>query len=89
MPAQTPLPLPSLIEILRDNPGWLDEAVDEAEASRITNIPKATLQTKRVRGGGPPFTKTGKRVSYIRRDLFDFLATGRRTSTSDTANRAA
>ena len=89
MPAQTPLPLPSLIEILRDNPGWLDEAVDEAEASRITKTPKATLQTKRVRGGGPTFTKTGKRVLYIRRDLFDWLTAGRRTSTSDTANRAA
>ena len=87
MPAQTPLP--SLIEILQDNPGWLDEAVNEAEASRITNTPKATLQTKRVRGGGPPFTKIGKRVSYIRRDLFGWLAAGRRTSTSDAANRAA
>ena len=87
MPAQTPLPLPSLIEILRDNPGWLDEAVDEAEASRIIKTPQATLQTKRVRGGGPIFTKAGKRVLYIRRDLFDWLAAGRRTSTSDAANR--
>ena len=86
---QDQTPLPSLIEILRDCPGWLDEAVNEAEASRITNIPTATLQTKRVRGGGPPFTKTGKRVSYIRRDLFGWLVAGRRTSTSDTANRAA
>ncbi len=82
-------PLPSLAETLKSNPGWLDEAVDEAEASRITCTPKATLQTKRVRGGGPPFTKIGKRVSYIRRDLFGWLAAGRRTSTSDAANRAA
>ena len=82
-------PLPSLTDILRDSPGWLDEAVNEAEASRITNTPQATLQTKRVRGGGPPFTKIGKRVSYIRRDLFGWLAAGRRTSTSAAANRAA
>ena len=82
-------PLPSLIDILQGNPGWLDEAADEDEASQITKTPKATLQTKRVRGGGPPFTKVGKRVLYIRRDLFDWLAAGRRTSTSDAANRAA
>ncbi len=67
----TQTPLASLTDILRDNPGWLDEAVNEAEASRITNTPQATLQTKRVRGGGPPFTKVGKRVLYIRREKQD------------------
>ena len=82
-------PLPSLIEILRDNPGWLDEAVSTDEASRITNTAKATLETMRVRGGGPVFSKRGKKVDYIRRDLFAWLAAGRRTSTSDAANRAA
>ncbi len=84
MPAQTPVPLPSLIEILQDNPGWLDEAVSTQEASRITNTAKATLETMRVRGGGPVFSKRGKKVDYIRRDLFDWLAAGRRTSTSAT-----
>ncbi len=82
-------PLPSLIEILQDNPGWLDEAVGTPEASRITNTPKATLETMRVRGGGPVYTKRRKKVDYIRRDLFEWLAAGRRTSTSDAANRAA
>ena len=87
MPAQTPLP--SLIEILQANPGWLDEAVGTPEASRITNIAEATLETMRVRGGGPVYTKRGKKVDYIRRDLFDWLTAGRRSSTSATANRAA
>ncbi len=89
MPTQTPLPLPSMLESLQDNPGWLDEAVGTPEASRITNTPKATLETMRVRGGGPVYTKRGKRVDYIRRDLFAWLAAGRRTSTSAAANRAA
>ena len=31
-------PLPSLIEILQDNPGWLDEAVSTEEASRIQDL---------------------------------------------------
>ncbi len=81
--------LPPLVDILRDNPGWLDEAVDTQEASRITDTPAPSLETMRVRGGGPVFSKRGKKVDYIRRDLFDWLTAGRRTSTSATANRAA
>ena len=83
---------PSLFQIAADalmaNPGWLDEAVGEEEAERITNTPKATLQTMRVRGGGPPFVKHGARVKYIRRDLFEWLTAGRCTSTSDTVHAA-
>ena len=75
--------LPSFADILRDNPGWLDEAVDTPEASRISNTPKATLETMRVRGGGPVFLKLNKRVHYTRRALFEWRAAGRRTSTSD------
>lgn len=79
---------PSLFQIVAEalmaNPGWLDEAVDEDEASRVTDTPSATLQTMRVRGGGPPFVKRGARVSYIRRDLFEWLTARRRRSTSDT-----
>jgi len=81
---------PSLFQIAADalmaNPGWLDEAVDEEEAERITNTPKATLQTQRVRGGGPPFVKHGARVKYIRRDLFEWLTAARRSSTTDPHN---
>ena len=80
------LVLPTLFEIaadaLKTNPGWLDEAVDEHEAGRVTNTPPTTLSTMRVRGGGPPFVKRGARVSYIRRDLFQWLNARRRTSTS-------
>ncbi len=75
--------LPSLADILQDNPGWLDEAVPTAEASRITGSPVATLETMRVRGGGPVFNKLGKKVNYTRRACFEHLAARRRTSTSD------
>ncbi len=81
--------LPQLSEILRSNPGWFDEAVDTREASRITGTPTATLDTLRCRGGGPPFIKRGKRVLYIRRSCFEWLAVGRRTSTSDPGQAAA
>ena len=86
---QPPVPaLPSLVDILQDNPGWLDEAVDTREASRITGEPVPTLETKRVRGGGPVFLKLGKSVRYTRRACFEYLAARRRTSTSDSGKAA-
>ncbi len=75
--------LPTFADILRDNPGWLDEAVPTAEASRITGEPGPTLETKRVRGGGPVFLKLNKSVRYTRRACFEYLAARQRTSTSD------
>ena len=80
--------LPTFADILQANPGWLDEAVPTEEASRITNEPVATLETKRVRGGGPVFLKLGKSVRYTRRACFEYLAARRRTSTSDPGQAA-
>ncbi len=80
----SPFPaLPSLADILQANPGWLDEAILTPEASQITGEPVATLETKRVRGGGPVFLKLGKSVRYTRRACFEYLAARRRKSTSD------
>ncbi len=76
--------LPAFTDILQANPGWLDEAVPTAEASRITGEPVKTLETKRTRGGGPVFLKLGKSVKYTRRACFEYLASRRRLSTSDT-----
>ena len=81
--------LPALADVLQDNPGWLDEAVDTKEASRITGEPAPTLETKRVRGGGPVFLKLGKSVRYTRRACFEYLAARRRKSTSDPGQAAA
>lgn len=86
MPLST-IDLPSLGEILRDSPGWLDEAVDTAEASRIVGFPPCTLNTWRSRGDGPPFIKVGERsVRYQRRTLFAWLAARQRRNTSDRGN---
>ena len=81
-------PLPSLADTLKDNPGWLDEAVHTREASQITGEPVPTLETKRVRGGGPVFTKLGKSVRYTRRACFEYLAARQRKSTSDPGQAA-
>ena len=81
--------LPSFADILQANPGWLDEAVDTQEASRITGKPVPTLETERVRGGGPVFLKLGKTVRYTRRACFEYLAARQRASTSDPGQAAA
>ncbi len=76
--------LPSLDAILKDNPGWLDEAVDTVEAGRIIGFPACTLNTWRCRGGGPAFIKVGDHaVRYQRRSLFQFLMERCRLNTSD------
>ena len=80
--------LPSLHQLLEVNPGWLYEAVDTAEASRITGLAIATLNTQRSRGGGPNFIKVGERaVRYQRRHLLQFLAERRRCNTFDSGTK--
>ncbi len=87
---QTPpaSPLPTFADILKENPGWLDELVDTHGASRIVGEAVKTLETKRVRGGGPEYVKHGKLARYTRRACFVYAAAGRRRSTGDT-NQAA
>ena len=82
--------LPQLAEIVASNPGWLDEAVNEKEASRISGVPVATLRTQRVRGRDAiPFLKFGRSVRYRRRDILDYMAARVRRSTSDPGPKAA
>ena len=53
--------------------GWLDEAVDQKEVERITGVKERSLEAYRCRGGGPRYIKIGRRVRYIRRDVFAWL----------------
>lgn len=77
----------TLEEILQQAPdaAWLEELVDETEASRITKVPVASLQTQRVRGGLSliPYIKLGKLVRYRRRDLLAHFAANTKRTTSD------
>src|SRR5258708_39020029 len=81
--------IPDFSEILKSNPGWLDEAIDTEGASRITGRPISTLETLRVRGGGPRFVQqpASRAVRYRRRDLFEWLAAGVRSTTSGAKSR--
>lgn len=52
-------------------------------AADYLGLSPATLETLRIRGGGPTFSKLGRRVVYAREDLDAWLAERRRRSTSD------
>ncbi|MEE9381186.1 MAG: hypothetical protein V3V03_07260 [Hyphomonadaceae bacterium] len=65
---------PELENILEDNPGWLDEAIDTPSVSQLTGVPICTLTTWRCRGGGPRFLKLGKSVRYRRRAVLGWMA---------------
>jgi hypothetical protein len=77
--------LPDFETLLTNNPGWLDEAVPPSEACRVVGRSENALGILRVRGGGPPYLKQSKRVSYIRRDLFEWLMSHRIENTSQSS----
>lgn len=78
-------------EILKANPGYLDEGLDTAGASKfLGNVSEATLNTLRSRGGGPRFSKPlPNKVTYTRRWLIEWRRAGERVSTSDPGPLAA
>jgi hypothetical protein len=53
------------------------------EAATYCKLSPRTLAKLRVTGGGPAYHKLGRSVKYLDRDLDDWIATGRRQSTSD------
>ena len=65
--------------------------VNEHEAARLLGVSVRSLQKGRCTGTGitVPFVKLSRRVAYRPEDLEAFIAANRRTSTSDTAGRAA
>jgi hypothetical protein len=61
-----------------------EEFLTTCEAAKITTLAISTLEGMRIRGGGPPFVKMGRRrVVYRRSDLLAFAAKNLRKSTSD------
>ena len=55
----------------------------EADAATILNVRVTTLRRWRWIGRGPYFHKIGAAVRYDPADLEEFIASGRRHSTSD------
>lgn len=60
-----------------------DAMLYPAEAAYLAALSPRTLETLRVRGGGPPFCRIGARaVRYRRSALLDWCAGRQHTSTS-------
>jgi len=55
----------------------------ETEAARLLGLSARTLQKWRWNGRGPKFLRLNGAVRYARSDLENFVASARRTSTSD------
>jgi predicted site-specific integrase-resolvase len=53
------------------------------EAASYLDLKPVTLEAWRVHGSGPVFLKLGKAVRYSKESLDDFLASKRRTNTSN------
>ena len=66
-----------------------DEWYRPPEAAIYLKSTTSTLAKKRLRGDGPVYTKFGRLVLYVKRDLDEFLASHRRLSTSDPSQEAA
>jgi predicted DNA-binding transcriptional regulator AlpA len=67
------------------HPAEFRKRLDTRQAADHVGLSKSTLDKMRVYGGGPPFSKLGRRVVYDSGDLDAWLDANRRASTSDLA----
>lgn len=71
----------------RPVPSDPDALLHQAEAAYLTGLSGRTLETFRLRGGGPLFVVLAKRaVRYRRRDVLAWIDSRVRRSTSDSCS---
>ena len=61
----------------------LQRLLNTVEASAYCGSSASTFEKLRLNGGGPVYSKIGRRVVYRLADLDEWLAANRRRSTSD------
>lgn len=61
----------------------LDELLTPKQAAAYLKVATTTLEGWRSKGGGPAFTKIGRKVGYPAHRLQAWLETRTRTSTSE------
>jgi len=59
-----------------------DDLVSTAAAAAHCHLSPRTLEKRRGVAGGPPYYKVGRKVLYRLRELDEWIAQGRRLSTS-------
>ena len=60
-----------------------DGLLNERQAAALLSLSIRTLQSWRLRGGGPKFIRAGRAVRYRRRDLTEWIDRRTVASTSD------
>jgi len=61
-----------------------EKYIDTPELARRTNKSESFWNKKRVSGDGPPYITCGRSILYAESDVEAWLASQKRTSTSDT-----
>ena len=64
-----------------------DALFKEPQAASFLAVSERTLQSWRLRGGGPVFIRAGRAIRYRRRDLLDWIEANAATSTSSEADK--
>jgi hypothetical protein len=54
-----------------------DRYVNDVEAAKILSVSPQSMRNWRHMRKGPPYTKRGRMVRYLVRDLLDFMESGR------------
>lgn len=62
---------------------YFSQLLTTQAAARLVGLSPRTLETFRVRGGGPAFVKLGGAVRYEPKALQDWIDANRAASTSD------
>ena len=62
---------------------WIKRRLTEIEAAEVLHVSPRTLQTWRIKGGGPPFKKFGAAVRYDPDTLVAWDRDQTRNNTSD------
>lgn len=55
-----------------------DAKVDRATAAAAAYLMPQTMESLAIRGGGPPYTKFGRRALYMKKDIVTWLDQGQR-----------
>ncbi len=59
-------------------PGFLDEPLPPSEAAAVAKKTKNALAVDRCRESGIPYSKAGGKITYTRRDIYEYNRQNRR-----------
>lgn len=76
-----------VLEVCDQRPARGKQLLKEEEVAEMLNLEPSTLRRWRWKRYGPTFTKLGNSVRYRPKDVKDFIAANRRSSTSDSGRK--